>query len=87
MGLFGKLFKGSEDPYDKYTYDWLKKSPEEELDEEREKIRLRHCSGDERAMHYLDVIDREKNRRYKPHILTASRISRTQGARLVSSQR
>lgn len=65
MGLFGKLFKGPEDPYDKYTYDWLKKSPEEELDEEREKIRLRHCSGDERAMHYLDVIDREKNRRYK----------------------
>ena len=40
MGLFGKLFKGSEDPYDTYTYDWLKKSPEEELDEEREKIRL-----------------------------------------------
>ena len=29
MGFFSKLFKGSEDPYDKYTYDWLKKSPEE----------------------------------------------------------
>ena len=64
MGLFGKRRKRQDDPYGKYTHRWLTKSSEKELDEEREKIRLRHCSGDERAWHFLEVIDREKNRRY-----------------------
>ena len=65
MGSFSRLLKGSDDPYDKYTYDWLKRSPEKELEDEREKIRLCHCSGDGRAIHHLDAIDQEKSRRYK----------------------
>lgn len=65
MGFFANLFRGSDDPYDKYTSSWLKSSPEEELDEEYESIRQRHCSGDERAMRYLGMIGDEKRRRHK----------------------
>lgn len=78
MGILSGLFKGiargvihgasstseDNDPYSKYTHKWLHGSSESELNEERERIRLRHCSGDERAMTYLDMIDREKRRRY-----------------------
>ena len=65
MSLFGSLFRNSDDPYEKYTHSWLKNSSEEELDNGREAIRQRHCSGDERAMGYLDMIDQEKAERYE----------------------
>lgn len=65
MSLFGSLFMNSDDPYGKYTRSWLKNSSEEELNSEREEIRQRHCSGDERAMGFLDMIDREKDERYE----------------------
>lgn len=48
MGFFSSLFGGAKDEYAQYSYRWLNKASEEELDEEREKIRLKHCSGDER---------------------------------------
>ena len=66
MGLFSKLFKGSYDPYNKYTPTWFRGVSNEELDEEREKVRqdlyIEDCA--ERAMRYLDQFDREKARRY-----------------------
>lgn len=60
MGFFANLFRGSDDLYDKYTSSWLENSPEEELDEEYENIRQRHCSGDECAIRYRGMIHRGK---------------------------
>lgn len=65
MGLFGKRKKRESDPYERYTSRFFKKVTDDELDSEREKVRLRHCKGDERAMRYLNVFDKEKRQRYE----------------------
>ena len=63
MGLFGNLFKSSDDG-DSYSDRWLKSASDEELETEREKVRLAHCSGDERAQNTLYRFDDEMRRRY-----------------------
>ena len=52
MGLFGNLFKSSNDG-DSYSDRWLKSASDEELDTEREKVRLAHCAGDETRTEHL----------------------------------
>lgn len=62
MGLFGNLFKSSNDG-DSYSDRWLKSASDEELETEREKVRLAHCSGDEHAQNTLYRFDDEMRRR------------------------
>lgn len=62
MGLFENLFKSSSDG-DRYNDRWLKSASDEELDTEREKVRLAHCAGNEHAQNILYRFDDEKRRR------------------------
>ena len=42
-----------------YSDRWFSKASDEELKQEREKVRLRHCSGDAEATRLLRVFDNE----------------------------
>lgn len=62
MGLFDKLFKTGETDRD-YSKKWLESASDEELDTEREKVRLEHCSGNENALNILGRFDDEMRKR------------------------
>lgn len=47
MGLFSKLFQKSDGEDLFYSDKWMRNASDEELETEREKVRLKHCSGDE----------------------------------------
>lgn len=62
MGLFDKFFK--DDETDKgYSKKWLESASDEDLETEREKVRLDHCSGDENAWDILEKFDDEMRKR------------------------
>lgn len=46
MGLFSKLFQKSDGEDLFYSDKWMRNASDEELETEREKVRLKHCSGD-----------------------------------------
>ena len=47
----------------KYSKEWLESKSDDELKVEREKVRLEHCSGDEKAWNILNRIDNETRKR------------------------
>ena len=59
MGLFD-LFKREPE---EYSNKWIQGLTDDEWEEEREKVRLRHCSGDEKAQGILYRFDDEWCRR------------------------
>lgn len=60
MGLFGKLFHSEPE---KYSPDWLKSLSDTQWEDEREKVRQRHCRGEEGAQEILYRFDDEYRRR------------------------
>ena len=63
MGLFRTLFQKSDGEDLFYSDKWMRNASDEELVTEREKVRLKHCSGDERAQRVLWQFDNEMSRR------------------------
>jgi len=47
----------------KYSSNWFESLSDEELETEREKVRLHHCSGDENALNILYNFDNETRKR------------------------
>ncbi|WP_300380190.1 hypothetical protein [Clostridium sp.] len=47
----------------KYSNNWLESKSDDELETEREKVRLDHCSGDEKAWNILGRFDNEMRKR------------------------
>ena len=47
----------------KYSDNWFASKSDDELETEREKVRLAHCSGDEKAWNILEIFDNEMRKR------------------------
>lgn len=47
----------------KYSNNWFESKSDDELETEREKVRLDHCSGDEKAWNILERFDNEMRKR------------------------
>lgn len=64
ISIIGGLVKilGNQDPQ-KYSDEWIKSKSDDELEIEREKVRLEHCSGDENAWNILKIFDKEMGKR------------------------
>ncbi len=77
MGFLDFLFDLFSD--EEYTDSWFKTATDEELDEEREKVRKRLCSGDESAEHQLERFDKELRKRDNPSQSTGFPVHREHG--------
>lgn len=64
MGLLDKFARNAAEN-GMYTNRWLRKASGEELETEREKVRMKHCSGDPDATLVLDRFDQESRKRYE----------------------
>lgn len=53
----------SDNKNNKYSNNWLESKSDDELEMEREKVRLDHCSGDEKAWNILGILDNEIRKR------------------------
>lgn len=53
----------SDDRNIKYSNKWFESKSDDELETEREKVRLDHCSGDENAWNILRRFDNEMSKR------------------------
>lgn len=62
MDFLDKIFK-SDGTNNGYSNGWLSSASDEQLNTQREKVRLAHCSGDEHAWGILHRFDNELAKR------------------------